>query len=526
MRVPLTQGAYMARSIIANAQRCVNLFAERNASDSTVPFTYYNCPGLTSLSSPATSGAGRGLYWGNNDQLYGVVGRTVYQIGSDWAFTALGTIGTGQGLVSMADNGTTLSLVDGSPRGYQIDLATNVFSEITAATNAPDPASEAVYAFYGANRADALDGYLLFNQPGTRNFYTTYLNEMIFDALYFAAKNGYSDNLVTLIVSKRVIWLIGERTVELWFNAGAPDFPFQIMPGPFIQHGCVAKYSVAQVGGNVFWLSQDQAGQAIVVRGADYDAQRISNHAMETEMAKYPTVVDAEGFCFQQDGHAFYQLNFPTANKSWRWDESVPDQWHEPVWTDANGAEHRHRASCAALAYGKNVCLDWQTGELYALDPEAWTDAGAPMYFRRGFPHFVKDGKQVIYPGFTLDVQAATSPDTIDPPGPFPWLGSPGGVDGSPSIDGGPPEDAFLGSPAPAPSTAPMVFLRWSDDRGKTYGNPLGQSLGATGQYLSQPQWNRLGRARDRVWEIYGVVPGKLAINGAWLDPEPIVMAN
>jgi hypothetical protein len=69
-------------------------------------------------------------------------------------------------------------------------------------------------------------------------------------------------------------------------------------------------------------------------------------------------------------------------------------------------------------------------------------------------------------------------------------------------------------------------MLRWSDTRGRTWGQPLAQSLGATGQYLTQAQWNRLGRARDRVFEVYGVIPGRLAINGAYLDPAPIRMLS
>ncbi len=80
------------------------------------------------------------------------------------------------------------------------------------------------------------------------------------------------------------------------------------------------------------------------------------------------------------------------------------------------------------------------------------------------------------------------------------------------------PPCAFGGLPITDP---PLVALRWSDDRGKTYSNPLYQTMGATGQYLVQPTWNRLGLARDRVFEVFGTIPGKFAINGAWLDPEP-----
>lgn len=548
--------------------------------------------------------------------------------------TLLGTLTTTTGIVSMADNGDTLILVDGSTNGYQIDLTTNAMTPIDAANNSPP--STSTFAFYGADRVDMLDGFALLNQPGTQNFYSSYDNELVFDALYFAAKNGYSDNLVTIIVTRREIWLIGERTTEIWFDAGNPNFPFAIMPGPFVQHGCIAKYSVAQVNGAVFWLAQDQAGHAQIVRGEGYTVKNISNPAMENEFQSYPTLSDAEGFCFTMNGHTFYQLNFPSANKTWRWDERTPDLWHEAPWMDDNGQENRHRAACAAWAYGVNVCADWQTGQLYAFDLTNHTDAGQPMIFRRGYPHGMKDGHRVIYPGFTLDVEAATAQNVPNPVGPFVLLddygtapvpsfgglASDGGVlilgtgatwptsvsvpgafyfnggicsvlpggayngaapvyfgqisaaallslggDVLPTsdpgvntqlwnmsgqvtvssgsvqppavlppnpnplnylmqpIDAGRVEDALLAGPAPPPKTTqPLVFLRWSDDRGKTWSNPIPQTLGATGRTLVQPTWRRLGYARDRVWEIYGTIPGKLAVNGAFLDPAPIVL--
>lgn len=486
-RVPLNQGAYTARSVIASAQRAVNLYPERNPDDAECKYTHYNAPGLRALGA-APNAPGRGLYWANNGALYYVAGNTLYAVSSGWVLTALGTIGTSSGIVSMADNGTTMVLVDGSTLGYQVTLVGNAFSQITEATNGPPAALGTAYSFPGADRVDVIDGFLVFNQPRTSDFYCTQNNNVIFDALNFAAKNGYSDNLVTIIVTRREIWLIGERTTEIWYDAGAADFPFQIMPGPFIQHGCVAKYSVAQVDGAVFWLSQDQAGQNIMARGEGYQAKPITTPAIVAEWAKYPTTADAEGFCFQFGGHAFYQVNFPSANRSWRWDETT-QLWHEPVYTDTDGNENRHRASCAAFAYGVNVVADWETGQLYAIEPDVCTDNGAPMQFRRGFPHMMQDGRQVIYPGFTLDVEAATAPTS--PPDPD-----------------------------------PIVSLRWSDTRGRTWGQPVQQSLGRTGQYLSQPSWNRTGRSRDRVFEIFGTVPGKVAINGAFLDPEPIKMQS
>lgn len=488
MRIPVPLGSYQARGLIAAAQRAVNVFFEKNPEGSLSPYTAYNVPGLTSLVSPSIAGPGRGLYWANTNALYYVCGNAVYLVNyvataaAPWTLQSLGTIGTTAGIVSMADNGSQLVLVDGSTNGYQINLTTNVMTPISEANNSPP--MTAVYAFYGANRVDILDGFLVFNDPGTQNFYCTYNNEVVFDSLYFAAKEGYSDNLVTIVVTRREIWLLGERTTELWYDAGNAAFPFSIIPGPFIQHGCIATYSIAQVDGALFWLGQDQAGRTQVVKAVGYEAKPISTEAMENQFASYSSVTDAQGFCFSMNGHTFYQLNFPTANKSWRWDDRTPGIWHEAVFLDVDGNENRHRAACAAWAYGFNVCADWQTGELYAFDLDNVTDNGQPMAFQLDFPHMMKDGSRVTYPGFALDVQAAT---------------------------------------APPDATAPIVNLCWSDDRGKTYSNPVPQTLGLTGKYLAQPKWNRLGMARDRVFRVYGTIWGKLAINGAFLSPEPIV---
>lgn len=443
----------------------------------------------------------------NSGDLYYVAGSSVYFVDSSFSLTLLGSIDYGMTPVSMADNGTSLVLVDGTSKGYEIDLTTKAFSQISGTANAPPQPQ--VFAFYGADRVDALDGYMLLNQPGTRNFYSSYTNEIVFDSTYFAAKNGYSDNLVTVIVCIRQLYLIGERTTEIWFDAGAVNLPFQIVPGPFIQHGCVAKYSVAQTDGNIYFLSQDQAGKNVLLKIRGYEASVVSTRALEYEWSQYAATSDAVGFCFQQNGHPFYQINFPTADKSFRYDEST-QEWHECVYLDLDGGEHRHRAQCAAYAYGQNVVADWQDGHLYAITSNSFTDNGMPMVWRRGFPHLMNDGKRVIYVNFTADLQCGDAtgfgwtPYNLNPTS----VGEIGG---------------FVVGLSPVGETSyiqdqPLVYLRWSDDRGQTFGNPIKQQMGATGKYLTQPKWWRLGMARDRVFELYGTVPGPFALNGAFIE--------
>lgn len=410
----------------------------------------------------------RALYAASNNKLYGVNGQHVVYIDASWNVTVLGTLqGQLNTPVSISDNSITAVLVDGSPLGYQIDLATNVFSQITD-TN-----------FLGATRIDFVDTFFVSNVPGTQEFQTSFSNEAVWDALQFASKTGASDMLVSLIVLKREVWLLGQDTGEVWYDAGGAIFPLAILPGVFLTHGTLAPYSLAKQNDVCFWLSQSNQGTAQVFKGQAYADKRISTYAIENEIASYTYTADAIGMTYQQQGHTFYVLTFPTANKTWVWDEEAK-LWHQRTWTDPDGGEHRWRPNCLAFCYGMVIAGDWQNGNLYQVNPDDYTDAGQPIVRKRSFPHLVNEGKRVQYTQFSADMECGT----FDPAG---------------------DQDT-------------SISLRWSDDRGKSWSNAVIQSLGQGGQYLTQPKWSRLGMARDRVFELSWSVAAKTALNGAYID--------
>lgn len=490
-KIPLLNGAYAARSVIANAQRAVNLYCELNPKDAESPTTHYPTPGLTLRANAGSSGGWRCLYRASNGELFGINGATVYYIDSSWNLTSLGLITLNTTPASMQDNGTTLVVVDGTGRGYTVDLTSHAFAQIV------DP------NFFGSVHVDYLDTYLLFGQPNTRNFYSSLSNSVAFDALYLAAKTAYPDKLVAVYVTHRDIWLIGDLRTEIWYNAGTAGFPFALTPGAYVDIGCVAKYSIATHGKFLFWLSQDKDGRCIVVRAKAYESERISTFAIENAISSYTAIDDAVGYVYQQEGHIFYVLNFPSANSgrgaTWVYDLQSPSElplWHERVWLDTQGRECRHRGQCATNAYGKIVVGDWENGNLYTFELDVYTDNGSPIVRRRGFMHITAEGERVSFETFQADIEAGTDDGTID---------------------------------GTSQTSPPQIFLRWSDDRGKTFGTPVPQSLGAVGQYLVQPQWNRLGYARDRVFELFWSCPTKTALNGAYLHgiaAEPTVQAT
>lgn len=491
-RLPLAGGSYSARSPIANAQRCVNYYPELNRGDAPVPFTYYQRPGLRPLCQGDIAPV-RGIYQASNGSGYAVTGTSVWTIDSAWNLTKIGTLAVSAVTpVSFIDNGETIFLADGSTSGYSIDLGTNAFATIS------DPTG----TFTGATRVDYIDTFMLWNIPGTRSFGSTLSDELVFDALYVAGKSGYPDPLSTLIVNKREIILLGTLKGEIWYDAGNTGFPFAELPGAYIEHGIASPYSIAATDIQTFWLSRDLYGQGIVFALRGYDTRRISNHALEYALSQMASISDAIGYIYQQAGHVFYVLTFPTGNQTWVYDlslESDPTMaWHQRAWTDANGNLTRHRGMSAAVINNVNVVGDYANGTIYAQDPNHYVDSvdgiDGPISFIKGFPHILAGsaqrggaqrtlaaGQQFQFGKFIADIEAGNGPLETD------------------------------GSPA-------TIGLTWSIDRGKTFGTTVLQSDGATGEYTAQPQWPTSVLGRDVVFELSHSIAGPAALNSAWVE--------
>jgi len=465
MKVALTTGAYQARSLIASAQRCVNLYPEINPKDSPFPTTHYPTPGSV-IFATLPEGPVRGLYAATNGNLYAASASAVYQVADDGTASKIGDIASGSGPVKMQDNGTDVLVVDGTTQGFTIDLATNQWDAITQDS------------FYGSKQIAILDGYFVLTYDAQAEMYISELASTTFNSLDFTAKNGYPDKLQCCGVVHREIWLFGTDTTEVWFNTGDTDFTFSRMPGVFIQHGIAAVYSMAQADISLFWLSRDPQGHAIVVRGLQYQAVRISTHALEYALQQYSRIDDAIGFTYQMGGHTFYVLTFPAADATWVYD-LASGQWHEWAVMTEDGVLHRHFANCYAFWNGMNLIGDYQSGNIYKLDPTAYTDNGNPILRVRSFPHLVAESDRVMYRELIADME--------------------------------------VGDGIPGTFDDPKVRLRYSDTKGYSWSDPVMGGIGKRGDYLRSVQFQRLGYARDRVFELSWSSPTKTALNGVYV---------
>lgn len=556
-RLDILGAPYAGRSLIASAQRAVNWYAESNKPDPQAPvqLTHYQTPGSALYADTGVARSTRMTYRTSMGTAYIVVGTSVFFLDVNQTLSIVGFIADRTSQVYAADNGLVCVLTDGL-NGYVIDMASNQFGQII------DP------NFYPADFVVFLDTFFCFNRAGTDQFFISasianygmltntavatgtiaggaaYTNgnysgvalqggsgtgataeitiaggavtvvgiddggqnyligdvltvlaadvggtgagftytvtgfASAFDPLDIAAKSGSADPIIGLTTTHQELNLIGALTSEVWIGTGAADFFFQQQQGAYIDHGCGAQYSLATIDILTFFIAQDKQGSGLVLQLSNYQVQEISTPRI-VEIIKQGVFSDAIGFTFQISDHAFYVLILPTQNLTLMYDLTT-GFWNEWAWTDENGNLNRHRANCGMFVYGENIVGDWETGKLLKLKSDLYQDEGQPIVRIRTMPHVVNgEFSRISGKAFDADVSVG---------------------------DAGANDDE------------PMIDLLWSDNRGKSYGNPVTQSLGKEGQYLTTVSWNRLGQARDRVYMLRTAANVRCVLNGAFID--------
>jgi len=398
MKTPILGQTYVARSINAADNRMVNIFPEVVPEAGKEAAFLNRAPGLRLLKTVG-DGPIRGMWWHGN-YTYVVSGTKFYKVDTSYNATLIGTIGN-TGPVSMTDNGFVI-FIAANGLGYQYDISTNTLLQITDEN------------FAGANVVGYLNTYFVYLEPNSQRFYylTTFdvngdpIFPLVFDATNVFSAEGSPDNLVSLIVDHGELWLLGENSVEVWYQSGS-DQIFDRIQGAFNELGCAATFSVAKMDNGLFWLGADARGRGMVYRANGYRGERISTHAIEYAIAQYGNISDAIAYTYQQEGHSFYVLTFPSANATWVFDVAT-GAWHERAGWE-NSEFVRHRSNCQ-LAFNSEVIVgDYQNGNLYAFDLDVYDDNGDIQRWLRSWraiPTGQNDLKRTAHHSLQLDCES------------------------------------------------------------------------------------------------------------------------
>ena len=437
--------------------------------------------GTTLTVTAVTSGT---LYVGQTIQGTGVTALTI--------ITALGTGSGGTGTYTVSTSQTVIATTL-----YGLN-----FSQM--------PTTDG--AFTGGVNVDTVDNYFVYNRPDSQQFGCSNVLSPISGNTNFSSKDGAPDNLVTLIVDHREVYLLGEASSEVWVDQGTSPFPFTRIPGTSTQHGIVAPFSMARLGNSFAYLSKNNRGTAQIVQMNGYVPQRISTHAVENSLTN-ETITDAVAWTYQLEGHEVYVISFPTLQLTWCYDVAT-QMWHKWLYTNNLGQYERCRGNCSAVFQGYVLIGDYSNGKIYKLDRNIYTDDGQNVKRLRRAPHLTADLQRQYFEELQIQFQ--------------PGVGTTG-ISTNYEIDvltiG--PEDVYAISPgeivvigtgslsASTTTTNPQAMLRWSSDGGSTWSNEHWTAIGQIGKYTNRAIWRRLGWSRDRVFEVSVSDPVKAVIVSA-----------
>jgi len=146
---------------------------------------------------------------------------------------------------------------------------------------------------------------------------------------------------------------------------------FAPIQGVAIEVGCSAPHSVVKLDNTIFWLGSNDRG-GVVYRADGYSPLRVSTHAVEWQIQQYADISDAVAYAYQQEGHAFYVLNFPSACTTWVYDVAT-GAWHERA-SFRDGLFKRHRSNSHCSFNGATVVGDYNNGNLYLMDVDLFAD--------------------------------------------------------------------------------------------------------------------------------------------------------
>lgn len=459
--IPLFGTGVQNYSPVVTAQRRLNCFYDPRPDQDKAPMIIRGTPGSVLWKTLPTSPI-RGWHI-VQDILYVVAGAKLYSITTAGSVAVLGTLGTSTGLVSIADNGTQLGIVDGAA-GYYLTIAGSTFGTIVDA-NFPN----------GATTIAFLNSRFIVEKAGTRQFYVGGIYDAtLWTPATFGTKENESSILLAVEVLNGTLMLWGESSIEFWQDVGSSPMPYQRINGATQTWGLAAVQSRASFNNTEIFLGLNPNGHVKVLMFSGYTPQPISTGDIEALIDDFPIVSDGIALTYMMDGHPMYQLTFPEGNRSLLYD-GVTGLWSETQTGTA--LFNRHFGNLSISFDNETFVSDTSTGNIYQLDYNAFTDNGALIKRQVRTLHVRNAGNLFGVSELYLDMETGM------------------GTQAGPGFD-------------------PQLMIQVSKDGGRTFGVERKVSLGKIGHYLTRIMTRRWGMARDFVWQITMTDPVPFVITG------------
>jgi hypothetical protein len=486
--VPLFGSGVYGKSAVVTRQRRVNCYYETRTDGDKSKVVVYGTPGLVLLFALATptSLPLRALLCANETALYAVQGNQFLSLNSAGGVLFTAAINTIGGLCSLAPspNGSQIMLVDGVG-GWVYQPGPGTFLAVTSASSG--------WFVPGAMTVTNVGGYFVAELPGTNQFGVSNLNDATTgSALSFGAIAAFPDICIAVDNVAGNLVPFGNTHLEFWQPVGLPPptNPFAPIQSATVQVGLAAIFSRAHVGDRLLFLGKTPQGTKRVYQIDGYAVTPVSEEIDWIINQVGFVVTDATALTYQRDKHPFYQLTFPTMNRTFLFDLST-GIWNETQSGLTTGGPIRHQGNISSyygsINNGDTLVTDWQNGNVYRMDDATFADNGVPVLREIVTRHQVKGYNRFRVPQIYLDMETGVGLPAVT-------SGNvPQGVD-------------------------PQISIEVSKDNGRSWLAPRLIPLGRQGQYLVKVKARRFGQSRVFTFRIRMTDPVKFVItDGALL---------
>lgn len=469
--IPFIGQQAISKSVAVNNQETVNFVHSRQGIGAKAPIVLESAPGLVDLAA-AGSGPCRTPHMVNfKGELYGVFGRDLVSIDENLVVTVRSSFQLDDvaATCSIARGRNYVMVVDGS-KGYTWDGSTfATISDLDFPANFTPTAGVVSHVSY-------LDGFFIVNNNLSDLWYISAIEDPTdWQGLDFEAAAVSPDAVLAHIANGAILWLIGDETAQPYYNTGNFLFPYGLILNAVQEVGIAAPHSLAESDDGVFFLATTPEGGLFVYRIRGQSGQVISGEEQDNMLAGITDPSLATGFIYKQAGKSFYVLQLAPNEPTLVYNIGV-NLWETRTLVD--GSAWRI-AGHGVVGQQRNIGGSRLAGRIYELDTSVYTDAGSTFVRRRRTQIYHKNGHRLDWWELVIDCVPAVG------------------------LVSGQGED-------------PTIRLRFSDDRGVTWGDQLIEPIGRIGETERRAVFRNLGQARDRVFEIECSDPVNFTIINAY----------
>jgi len=430
-KIPFVTSTGVGFSEKDNSSLLLNLFAHKTQNGSKSEFILMGTEGAEYITEVSDTIYG---VFEVKDLLYIATATKLLRIEDDGTFKELGDVEFNSD-VTWAWNGLHIMVV--AQNGYAYTLSDGTFKDMSIDTDWND-----------ADTVAYMDGYFIFNRTNTGQFFISKLYSTEIDAIDFATGESAPDDTLAVVVSNRQLWLMGERTLEAWYDSGDADFPFTRINGAVRDIGIANHHSVSNVRDKIIFVGDDFKVYAI----DGYTPTVISTPVIDKVLDKSDANA-LRSFTFNNNGHWFYVLHINN-EVTFTYDLTT-NLWHNRMSVDTerwfiDGAINKLRDN-SLFAYADN--------KLYVLSTDILTEDQNPIRREAITVPLNKGVNMFTLVELQLDAEVAQETDA-------------------------------------------QITLQTSKDGGVTWSNNNYAKFGATGWNEHRIRWQRLGRFRDCIIKI------------------------